>query len=363
MSDSRDIYGKAPRGESDSAATNPPAPGSGNAPPHRRAIIIVVGMVVLMVAAALYFNSLEGQSSEEDEYFLPAVKPAADTNDTVAATNTPPPEITAIESLLADLGAGQQTPSSTLSPQKMAEAMAHVRSAQQYARDRDMDAAEREIGKALIVWPDMNIAIRLLGSIYTQRGQFDRAIALLERSLEREPFSAETLNNLAINYMQKNNMAKSEELLITALQVRPDYAVAQMNLAFVHLRLNRYDLAAEYFELALRQMPGNFGAMNNLAVSLLRLGDYQRAREIFTELIEKSPERVTSYFNLAITYVMEKNEADALVWIRKGAEKTPPSQLQAMLSDPDFDTIRSLSEFQQIIRDRFPDIPSRNPTP
>lgn len=362
MAENRDIY-KADRksnepiyADQESAARKP------EAPPHRKAIAILVGMVLLMGAVALFFYQQdEPEFSEESGLFLRDADTTA--TNAVVATNATPPEFAAIESLLTDLGGRDQAQTSALSPQKMAEAMSHVRSAQQYVRDRDMEAAEREVGKALIVWPDMNIAIRLLGSIYTQRGQFDEAITLLEKALEREPFSAETLNNLSINYMQKGMMGKAEELLITALQIRPDYSVAHMNLGFVNLRMNRFDLAAENFELGLRQMPGNPAVINNLAVSLIRMGDLEGGRRHLNSLIEEDPSRATAYFNIAITYVMDGEDATALEWLRRGADQATLSQLQAYLSDPDLDPLRNHPEFRQLLAERFPDVPSRSATP
>jgi Flp pilus assembly protein TadD len=328
-------------------------------PPHRRALVLLVLMLLVMAAIGIFYYSQEaGKDSSGFEHLLTREgstnRPAAS-----AATGT----AASIEALLTDLGSAQQEPPPTLSPQKMAEAMAHVRSAQQYIRSRDMDAAEREVGKALQVWPDMNIGIRLLGSIYTQRGQFDQAILLLEKSLAREPFSAETLNNLAINYMQKGQMGKAEELLITSLQIRPDYAVAFINLGFVHLRVGRYDLAAENFEAGLQTMPDNPGVLNNLAVCLIRLGDYEGARTRLQRLIDLVPTRATAYLNMAISYVLERDYDTALDFVRRGAEHCTPSQLQAYLADSDFDTLRPHPEFQRIVRERFPDIPAMPPAP
>lgn len=359
MAEDRDIY-KADKKPAEPLYADQEAPArKPDAPPHRKAIAILIGMILLMGAVALFFyQQEEPEFTEEGGLFLRELD-AASTNAAVV-TNATPPEFAAIESLLTDLGGRDQSQPSTLSPQKMAEAMSHVRSAQQYVRDRDMDAAEREVGKALVVWPDMNIAIRLLGSIYTQRGQFDEAIALLEKSLEREPFSAETLNNLSINYMQKGMMGKAEELLITSLQIRPDYAVAYMNLGFVNLRMNRFDLAAENFELGLRQMPGNPAVINNLAVALIRMGDLEGARRHLNTLIEENPSRSTAYFNLAITYVMGGDDATALEWLRRGADQSTLSQLQAYLSDPDLDPLRNHPEFRQLLAERFPDVPSRS---
>ncbi len=354
MNTRRDIYTKQQKAEPVVFNPLPPAP----PPPHRKAFVLLVVMLALLGLVVTVFYKSESKDGEEGGNATQSLL-----TNVVASTNASVPAISSVESLLTDLGGLDQTPPPTLSPQKMAEAMTYIRSAQQYIRSRDMDGAERETQKALEVWPDMNIAVRLLGSIYTQRGQFDQAVVLLERSLAREPFSAETLNNLAINYMQKGMMSRAEELLITSLQIRPDYGVAYINLGFIHLRQGRHDLAAENFELGLKQMPENTGVLNNLAVCLIRLGDYERARQRLAELLEMAPNRATAYFNMSISYVLERNLEPALEWIRKGADFCTPSQLQAYLADADFDSIRSHPAFQQILRERFPDIPSRPPTP
>jgi Flp pilus assembly protein TadD len=359
MQDSHDIYTKQNKPELTATVKGLQPPKT--QPPHRNAIIFLIVMGLMMAGVTVLFNILESKDSE-GEYDKLHERTIGGTNAIVSGSATNPGS-GSIEALLTDLGESEQEPPPSLSPQKMSEAMAFVRSAQQYVRSRDMDGAEREVEKALSVWPDMNMAIRMLGSIYTQRGQFDQAILLLEKSLSKEPFSAETLNNLAINFMQKGMMSKAEELLLTSLQIRPEYGVAYINLGFVHLRVGRYDLAAENFELGLKIMPDNPGVLNNLAVCLIRLGDYEGAREKLRQLIEMSPERGPAYFNMAISYVLERNLDSALEWIRRGADYCTPSQLQAYLTDADFDSIRAHPVFQQIVRERFPDIPSLPPPP
>jgi len=361
MTEPYDIYSKPSKaGDSSQPAANVPAPSA--PPPHRRAILIVIGMVLLLAAVAVYFSiKLAEEESDipaEGEAFIGS--PFSMTGrlfQSSAATSTT--ASAAIEALLTDLGSGRQIAPTNLSPQRMAEAMTYIRSAQEYIRDRNYESAEVEIGKALTVWPDMNVAIRMLGSLYTQRGEFDKAIILLEKSLTKEPFSAETLSNLAINYMQKGMMGKAEELLVTSLQVRPDYGVAYVNLAYVHLRLNRFDLAAENFEQGLRFMPGSVGILNNLAVCMIRLGDYPKAREYLQTILDQKPNLAMAYFNYAISYVFEKNPEAAMEWIRKGAERCTPSQLNQFMADTHFDTIRNRPEFQAVIKERFPDIPQR----
>ena len=360
MSNRSDIYSK-PVQPGGSKTTFEPLQPSTVKPPHYKAIVLLVFMIILLAGVAIYFSDKEsgGALGDYDHLLTPSL----------VATNIPgarerrTTDVSSIESLLTDIGITSQEPPPTLSPQRMAEAMAHVRSAQQFIRSRDMDRAEKEIEAALNVWPDMNIAVRLLGSIYTQRGQFDQAIVLLERSLTRDPFSAETLNNLAINFMQKGMMGKAEELLITSLQIRPEYGVAYINLGFVHLRQGRYDLAAENFELGLMQTPNSPGVLNNLAVSLIRLGDIKGAREKLQELVDMAPGRATAYFNMAISYVMEGDYETAMEWVLRGADICTPVQLQSYLSDSDFDPLRTHPPFQRLVRERFPDFQRRTSLP
>lgn len=357
MPDISDIYKKPERTEDAPPASMPP---SDIPPPHRRAIVALVLMMLLLAAVTIFFSLQEEDEMGEFDYLLGGVSRATNSLETAAAADGRP---MAIEALLADFESPGQAPPPDLSPQRMAEAMTHLRSAQQYLGVRDLEAAEQEINEALKVWPGMRMAVQLLGSLYTQRGQFEQAIVLLERLLAEEPFSADILNNLAINYMHKGMMGKAEELLITSLQVRPDFGIAYLNLGFVYLRMNRYDLAAENFELGLKEMPENPGVINNLAVCLVRLGDVEQARTLLVGLTEQYPAQPTAYFNLAITHVLERNDAAALEFIRRGAEQCTPSQLQLYLSDPDFDPLRSLPAFQRLVSERFPDIPSRSPNP
>ncbi len=244
-----------------------------------------------------------------------------------------------------------------IAPVKMAEAMGHIRIAQQYLRQREWDRAESEVRQSLEIWPEMNVGLLMLGSIFTQRGQLDQAILMLERVLKKDPFNPETFNNLAINYMQKEMMGKAEELLITSLQIRPDYFTANLNLGLLYLRWGRYDQAADHYLVALKELPDHPSLLNNLAVCYIRMGDYEEARRYLEQLIRTSPERSAPYFNMAITYTLDDNVNEALRWIREGARHTTPSRMQAFLSDSDFNSIREHPEFKRILREAFPDIP------
>lgn len=248
--------------------------------------------------------------------------------------------------------------SAQVDPEKMAKAMGETRIANDYLMARDLEKAEMHARKALEIWPNMNAAMRMLGVVHTQRGQFDQAILELEKALEKDPFSAETYNNLATAYMQKGQMEKAEELLNTSLQISPDYRVAFLNLGLLNLVRGRYDAAADYLERAIEQTPGDPSPRNNLAVALMRIGRYDEARKHLLFLVDLNPDAPNWYFNLAITYVLENNFPEAMNWIRRGAKLCSPMTCQKILSDNDFNPMREYPDFKKLFESLSPSIPT-----
>jgi tetratricopeptide (TPR) repeat protein len=319
---------------------------------RRQTVMFSAIMVGLLAAAATYFYVQElGQHKTELEEALSTPVPPRKTPGL--------PLDPAVEPFpREEIDAAAQQPPEGISPQKMADAMGHLRIANDHLGARRFDPAEAEARKALRVWPEMNAAMRMLGMIYTQRGQFDQAIAALERSLKTDPFNPETYNNLGAAYMQKRLFNKAEEYLLTGLQIRPGYAVAQLNLGLLYIVWGRYDQAVDNLEDALQQMPDNANLLNNIAVSFIRLGRYDDARRHLERLIELRPETAAAYFNMAISHTLEQNFPGALEWIRKGMQHCDPAAAQSFLADADFDSLRNYPEFQQMIKRLYPELPA-----
>jgi len=291
-------------------------------------------------------SNLEKSDITEEELTSPfALSPVTNNTQTTRIAIPEPP------------GPERETTQLEIDPEKMAQAMGEARTANEYLQARDFDKAELHAKKALEIWPDMNAALRLLGVVYTQRGQFDQAIDILEQALKGSPFNVEIYNNLATSYMQKGQLDKAEELLITSLQISPGYRIAFLNLGLLSLLRGDYVHAADYLERALEQMPDDAPPRNNLAVCLIRLGQYEEARQHLDIVINQHPQLPNAYFNKAITYVYEENFPEAMKWIREGAARCSPVLCQQFLSDNDFNAIRGTKEFQDFTQSLYPNLP------
>lgn len=323
----------------------------------RRRIIggIVIMLVVLAAVIAFFLIDEERSQQAQDLHNMMPIDLV-----TNAATTAPTSAVPAAIAPVTVDEAWEKSMGPTaveISPDKMAQAMGEIRVANDYLQVRDWDQSERHIRAALEIWPDMNAAMRMMGLIYIQRGQFDQAIVVLERALKSDPFNAETYNNLATAYMQKRMLDKAEDVYLTSLQIRPGYTIANLNLGLLYILWGRYDQAVDRLEMAIEQAPDNASALNNLGVALIRLGQYDEARQHLVKLVERDPSTAAPYFNVAITYVMEHDVENALAWIQRGADRCSPAMCHKFLSDSDFESIRNIPAFQKLVNDLYPDLP------
>jgi tetratricopeptide (TPR) repeat protein len=363
VDDHHDIYQKP------AAPAPPPAPlPSYDLTPEqvrtktRRQTMLLGGVLLLiLVLAAVHFITSESHWAKTEQLREALNRPLFPR---VARTNQPAVSLQAqLAPLPDDPAATGQEPPAGVSPQRMAEAMGHVRIGNEYLRAGDLDRAEEEARAALGIWPNMNAALRMLGMLYIQRGQFDQAIAALDRAMRSDPFNAETYNNAAAAFMQKRQFGRAEELLANCLQIRPGYAIAEFNLGLLYILWGRYDDALGFLQEALQKMPGNPALMNNIAVCHIRLGRQGEARVLLLQLVEASPSTPVAYFNLAITHALDENVEETLRWLRLGAERCSPAECQTYLGDADFDRVRNRPEFQELLRTLMPGLPVAPPGP
>ena len=325
----------------------------------RRKTIIFSVLLVAFAAFAVLFALNSGKTKEEQDLLRDRlVTPTVNTNPAPRAVAPVLPRPTPLDDFTFRSDSTSVVAVSEISPQKMADAMASIRAANEYLSARDWDRAEMHVTNALAIWPDMNVAMRMRGVIYTQRGQFDEAIDVLERALKRDPFSAEAFNTLATAYMQKRVFDKAEELLQTSLSIRPGYAVAQVNLGLLYVLMQKYELAVEQLEAAAPQLPDNPAIPNNLAVCLIRLTRYEDARIRLQDLVKADPKRAAPYFNMAITYTLQQDMTNAMKWVRDGAARCSPADVQRFLGDRDFDTLRNTPEYKAFLRELYPQLPA-----
>lgn len=349
MDEHRDIYTKPIAKPEETAPVLPapePVPAELRAETRRRTIYSMALMILLLGGAALFFFMEEQRREKMKEN---GDQPSATRAGRPASVASIP--AATVDELAIPLDKPPAEAPPDIPPQRLAEIMGFLREANTLMVHKEWDAAEAKIRQALAAWPEMNTALRMMGALYIQRGQFDQAMIILERALRADPFNVDTFVNLAIAHMQRGQLERAEDLLLTAVQIRPDITVTHINLGLLYILWGRYDQAAEHLQIAVQRMPDNPSVRNNLGVALLRLGRHEEARTHFRHLISRQPDKPETYFNLAITFVLDRNFTEAMAVIRQAVARCSPVVARRHLMDSDFDSIRSLPEFQAIWRE------------
>lgn len=244
---------------------------------------------------------------------------------------------------------------------QMEEALAAYREAVGHLVAKRFEQAEKRALEALRAYPKMAGAQRILGLVYLQQGNLDRAIAVLEASLRNEPFHPEALTNLAFAYLQAQNPGLAMELIETCRRLHPDYKPALLQEGIMLLSQPGPEKAVEVLREAIEAFPNLPGPRNNLAVALARTGDRAGAREQLAILIEMDPHNFSALFNVGALYAQETNAPAAIPWLRRAMAQMPSAQFRTYLNDPDLKPIRESAEFMQFLQELDPVFPGPKP--
>jgi tetratricopeptide (TPR) repeat protein len=168
--------------------------------------------------------------------------------------------------------------------------------------------------------PSLESAVtHLLGMVYKDRGEWERAIEYYERSLEigekvgDEYEMAATFNNLGSVYQAKGEWDRAIECYERSLAITQEmgdgYAVARIfnNLGEVYRVKGEWERAMEYYErsLAIREKVGDEHGMaatfNNVGSVYQAKGEWERAIEYYERSLAIM-EKVGDEYGMAVTF-------------------------------------------------------------
>ena len=318
-----------------------------------RRIIVFVVVFTLLLAGALWLVLRE--EKRRSTLVIPTAIPSA------PAPGLPAPTAKPAEST-APAGAPRPPSSPALDQSaQMEEALAAYREATGHLVAKRFEQAEARAVEALRAYPKMAGAQRILGLIYLQQGNVDRAIAVLEASLRNEPFHPDALTNLAFAYLQAQNPGLAMELIETCRRLHPDYKPALLQEGIMLLGQPGSEKAVDVLREAVAAFPNLPGPRNNLAIALSRTGDRAGAREELNKLLEMDPLNFSALYNVGALYAQETNAPAAIPWLRRAMEQMSPAQFRTYLNDPDLAPIRESPEYRQFLQELDPVFPGPKP--
>ncbi len=120
-------------------------------------------------------------------------------------------------------------------------------------REKAYDDAEKRLTKVVHAQLEAGTAWLLLGVIYYDEDQLDKALAALAQAAVLEPKDARVHHFLGVTLGKKGWYLGAEDEMRKAIEINPDYADAHFNLAVFYLQRNppAVELARRHYQKAL----------------------------------------------------------------------------------------------------------------
>jgi Tfp pilus assembly protein PilF len=156
-----------------------------------------------------------------------------------------------------------------------------------YLNEGKLDQAEKSLQTALQKKPQFVPALHALGLVYMYRRDFVKAIDMLNRLILVSPGFYDAYNLLGTIYTEQGNYQQAKEKLLLAANAQeymtPENAFA--NLAVLEIKFEKYDAALRYAEKGLL-LNRRFAPLYNLkGLALENLNEFAQALENYDKAL------------------------------------------------------------------------------
>lgn len=209
--------------------------------------------------------------------------------------------------------------------------------------------------------------LREAGELY-ERGAYEEAIILLNRTLESDSLQPEAYLKLAGAYLHVHDPVRAEETADAGLRFFPDLLGLKVLKGEALLQWQNFASAITYFkrverslqrdtspeaaEIPIRNIRDRIGiAYQQMATRAYMLADTADAVYAFEQALEYLPDSVSVYNNLAYLYIQTGAFQNALQTIEEGLDRFPENKNLTLLKARSLYHLEKYDELEDIYRD------------
>jgi tetratricopeptide (TPR) repeat protein len=208
------------------------------------------------------------------------------------------------------------------------------------------------------------LSIETRGDIFMARKMYREAIDVFREDKSKNAVIA---NKIGIAYHQMQQLESARKSYEQAIRLKPDYAEAINNLGTVYYARKSFGRAIRYYQRALKYTPNSASIYSNLGTAYFARKKYKEAMETYQTALKLDPnvfenhgsygvlleersveERAKFHFHLAKLYAQTGRNELALQYLRKALEEGFKDK-KKMEEDPDFQAMRDLPEFKELL--------------
>ncbi len=192
---------------------------------------------------------------------------------------------------------------------------------------RDYGEAKKLLEQALALDPDQARAHLLLGRLYSDMGDLERAIAALHRASLLDSTLAEPHYFIGNILVRQQHLGDAVMRYERALALDPRYLQAYFNLAGLHSRQTDYGLALDVLRRGLVYLPGHVELLFQMGRVHFVQARYEQALEALGEVLRIEPDRAEAHEMVAQIYLTERDPLRAQEALRQGLQHSEQSAI------------------------------------
>ena len=204
---------------------------------------------------------------------------------------------------------------------------------------------------ALEIMPALEDVHVPLGMCYFQIEKFDQAIELFEKT-NVELLTEDVLNNLGAVCIQTEAYELAEKYLLAAQEKNPIYPALLKNLGLLYQKTDQNEKSIIHYERYFFQRPTDTNSRYDYALFLAKIAKWEEASEQLDLLTDEITD-IANLYNLQARVELKLGNAEkALQATRKASRLTDPENALNWMSDSEFDQLREIDEFQDLLKYR-----------
>ncbi len=198
----------------------------------------------------------------------------------------------------------------------------------------------------------------ILAWIHENKGEYEKAIEVLEELKQQDAEYVYGLQLLGDNYYQSDQYEKAIENYKLAIELEPETGNTYVNLANSYYQLAEYEKELAVYE----QMRSNNAVINNQTLEETNklidyncgdtyycLGEYEKASENFQRVVAYDSEDYDAWYYLASCQALLEQYDEAKISLAKAFELNS-AYAEQIHSDADFAGLMGDDEFQNLIK-------------
>jgi tetratricopeptide (TPR) repeat protein len=184
-----------------------------------------------------------------------------------------------------------------------------------------LDEALAAATKGVELGPELSLTHSILGRVYSDLGQFDRATSEGQRAVQISPKDPFVYLNLGGIYYAQKRFPEAEQTYLKAIELDPQWAFPYNALGSIYMNnLQRLGDASLQFSKALLLEPSSPTLHVNFGAARARAGDYNEAINQFQQAIALDPKSIAAHHNLGLLFTVQRRYPEAVGEFQKAIE-------------------------------------------